>query len=176
MHTKKREIDMTSNGKSNAGTIGALWRFPVKSMQGERLQQLEFTQAGVLGDRAYALIDVETGKVVSAKSIRLFPDLLQCKAEFVEAPKRGGEMPPARITLPTGRSIRSDERDVDQVLSEHFHRRVKLARAAPDDFTIDQYHPDPISRDLSRTTGWVVNWHLVAACGSMLPCSTHAAS
>jgi hypothetical protein len=130
-----------NNGGVGAGTIGALWRFPVKSMQGERLQQLECTQAGVIGDRAYALIDAQTGKVVSAKSVRLFPDLLRCTAEFVAAPTRGGDMPPVRITLPTGQSIGSDESDVDRVLSEHFHRPVKLARTAPEDVTIDQYHP-----------------------------------
>ena len=38
--------------------------------------------------------------------------------------------------------VKYDVGDVNQVLSEHFHRRVKLARAAPEDFTIDQYHPD----------------------------------
>ena len=149
-----------SSSKSAVGTIAALWQFPVKSMAGERLQELELTQAGVLGDRAYALIDVETGKVVSAKSVRLFPDLLRCRAEFVEAPKRVGEMPPARITLSSGKSVRSDAADADQVLSDHFHRSVKLARAAPEDFTIDQYHPDIEgadpggNRDQSSSRNW----------------------
>ena len=50
-----------SGSKSAVGTIAALWRFPVKSMAGVRLQELELTEAGVLGDRAYALIDVESG-------------------------------------------------------------------------------------------------------------------
>src|SRR6266403_2230383 len=36
----------------------------------------EPTEQGVLGNRAYALIDAETGKVVSAKSVKLFPDIL----------------------------------------------------------------------------------------------------
>ena len=111
-------------------------------MTGERLEALDLMQAGVLGDRAYALIEADTGKVASAKSIKHFPDLLQCKAEFVDAPKRGEDMPPVRITLSTGLSVRSDAGDVDKALSEHFRRPVKLARAAPEDFTIDQYHPD----------------------------------
>ena len=66
------------------GSVAELWRFPVKSMQGERLEQAEFTERGVLGDRAYALIDVDTGKVVSAKSVKLFPGLLDCQATFLE--------------------------------------------------------------------------------------------
>jgi len=55
------------------GSVSALWRFPVKSMKGERLEQAELTERGLVGDRSHALIDVDTGKVVSAKSVRLFP-------------------------------------------------------------------------------------------------------
>ena len=64
----------------DVGFVATLWRFPVKSMGGEQLQDVEVTERGVLGDRAYALIDKDTGKVVSAKSVRLFPNLLDCKA------------------------------------------------------------------------------------------------
>ena len=39
-------------------------------------------------------------------------------------------------------SVRSDSADVDRVLSAYFKRNVRLGRVAPDDFTIDQYHPD----------------------------------
>ena len=51
------------------GSVAGLWRFPVKSMMGEQLDQAELTGRGLLGDRAYALIDRDTGKVVSAKSV-----------------------------------------------------------------------------------------------------------
>ena len=124
------------------GSIARLWRFPVKSMRGEQLQEVELTEHGVLGDRAYALIDTDSGRVVSAKSVRLFPDLFACKAAFVEQPSRNGNMPAVQITLPNGTSVRSDSGDVDRVLSAHFKRNVRLGRVAPDDFTIDQYHPD----------------------------------
>jgi uncharacterized protein YcbX len=124
------------------GTVAGLWRFPVKSMRGERLEQAELAESGLIGDRAYALIDSNTGKVVSAKSVRLFPDLFGCRAAFVEPPRSGGELPPVWITLPDGTSVTSDFSDVDRVLSAYFRRDVALARAAPDDFTIDQYHPD----------------------------------
>lgn len=124
------------------GAVAGLWRFPVKSMLGEQLEEVELTARGLLGDRAYALIDAETGKVVSAKSVKMFPDLLDCRATFVEAPQSGHELPPVRITLPDGPSVTSDSSEVDRVLSKYFRRNVTLARAAPDDFTIDQYHPD----------------------------------
>ncbi len=95
-----------------------------------------------MGDRAYALIDGETGKVVSAKSVRLFPDMFGCRATFVEPPEAGGEVPPVRITLKDGSSVTSDSAGSDDTLSRFFGRDVHLGTAAPEDFTIDQYHPD----------------------------------
>ena len=123
-------------------SIAELWRFPVKSMAGEQLQEAEVTERGILGDRAYALIETDTGKVVSAKSATHYPNLLNCKATFVEPPRQGGNLPPVRISLPDGMSVRSDSDDVDSVLSAHFKRNVTLGQTAPDDFTIDLYHPD----------------------------------
>jgi len=128
--------------KELVGAVAGLWRFPVKSMLGEQLETVALTGRGLLGDRAYALIDVNSGKVASAKSVRLFPDLLRCRAAFVEPPQFSRELPPARITLPSGTSVNSDSSEVDNVLSAYFRRDVRLAQAAPDDFTIDQYHPD----------------------------------
>ena len=111
-------------------------------MQGEQLEEAEVTAHGILGDRAYALIDVETGKVASAKSVRLFPDLLACRATFVISPKGGCEIPPVLIDLPNGVTVATDSADADGALSEYFGRKVRLSRVAPDDFTVDQYHPD----------------------------------
>ena len=98
---------------AKVGSVAELWRFPVKSMKGEQLQEVTATERGVLGDRAYALIDTETGKVASAKSVRLFPDLLACRAAFVEPPRAEREVPPVRIDLPNGRSVTSDSSDDD---------------------------------------------------------------
>ena len=114
---------------SRFGKVAALWRFPVKSMGGEELDQVSVSANGLLGDRALALIDVETESVVSAKSVRLFPDVLQCRAAFVEPPDAGKALPPVRIALPSGESVRSDSPHVDQVLTAHFRRQVRLARA-----------------------------------------------
>ncbi len=145
------------------GSIAALWRFPVKSMRGEQLQEAELTERGIFGDRAYALIDTDTGKVVSAKSVKLFPDLLSCTAAFVEPPRRGDDIPPVKITLPDGTSVRSDSGDIDRVLSAYFKRNVTLGRVAPDDFTIDQYHPDVEGADPGGNRNTVVAQKLGAA-------------
>ena len=145
------------------GSVAGIWMFPVKSMRGVRLEQGEFTERGLVGDRAYAIIDADTGKVASAKSVRLFPDLFGCRAEFVEPPRLDDELPQVRITLPDGTSVTSDSNDVDRVLSAFFRRDVTLARAAPDDFTIDQYHPDVEDADPAGHRDTVVEQKLGSA-------------
>jgi len=145
------------------GAVAGLWRFPVKSMRGEQLEEAEVTERGVLGDRAYALIDTDTGKVVSAKSVKLFPGLFDCKATFIEPPSEDGELPPVQISLPDGTSVTSDSGDVDDLLSAHFRRKVTLEQAAPDDFTIDQYHPDIEDADPGGHRNTVVAQKLGAA-------------
>jgi len=124
------------------GVVAGIWRFPVKSMLGEQLEVAELTERGILGDRAHALIDVQTGKVASAKNVRMFPDLLACRASFVAEPQAERDLPAVLITLPNSRSVRSDAGDVDTVLSDYFRRKLSLAQIAPEDFTIDMYHPD----------------------------------
>jgi len=147
----------------DVGFVATLCRFPVKSMGGEQLQEVEVTERGVLGDRVYALLDRDTGKVVSAKSVKLFPNLLDCKAAFVEPQRRGGDLPPVQILLPDSTTVRSDSGGVDRVLSAYFKRNVTLARAAPDDFTIDQYHPDVEGADPGGNRDTVVAQKLGSA-------------
>jgi uncharacterized protein YcbX len=145
------------------GTIGALWRFPVKSMQGEQLEAADVAEGGVVGDRAYALVDRETGKVASAKHPRVWPNLLACRAAFVEPPRGGDEPTPVRIRLADGKSVRSDAAEVDAVLSDFCGREVTLARAAQNGYTIDQYHPDEEHYDPDGHRDEVVEARLGAA-------------
>ena len=49
-------------------SLASLWRYPVKSMMGEELNSAIITERGLLGDRSYALLDMETEKIVSAKN------------------------------------------------------------------------------------------------------------
>ena len=144
-------------------SVKEIWRFPVKSMQGERLDQAELTAAGVVGDRAYALVDRSTGKVISAKSVRLFGGLLGFRAAFVEPPRPGAEPPAVKIMFPDGASVTSDSGDAERLLSTFFRRQVGLARVAPDDFTIDQYHPDVEGADPAGYRDSVVEARLGAA-------------
>src|SRR2546421_4020748 len=151
------------NSSDPVGAIRAVWRFPVKSMLGEELDAADLSEGGIVGDRAYAVVDRESGKVASAKHPKMWPNLLACRAAFVEPPRRGEELPRARIELADGNSVLSDAADVDAVLSSFFGRDVELARAAQNGYTIDQYHPDEENYDPDGHRDEVVEAQLGAA-------------
>ncbi|HET9222525.1 MAG TPA: MOSC domain-containing protein [Roseiflexaceae bacterium] len=113
------------------GSVVGLWRYPVKSMQGEALDASAITERGLLGDRAYALMDRATGYVVSAKHPRKWGAVLQCRAAYAEPPQPGTTLPPLLITLPDGAIVSSARPDIDQVLSRVLGRDVTLTAEAP---------------------------------------------
>ena len=114
---------------SEVGKVASLWRYPVKSMQGEELSESELSQHGLLGDRVYALIDVAEGKAASAKNPVKWPTLFDCKALFSEQPKKGAAPPAVKITLHDGSTTSSPARDCHQILSNALKRTVILAVA-----------------------------------------------
>src|SRR5215510_8991182 len=101
------------------GTVAELWRFPVKSMRGEQIDDVRITETGLIGDRGYALIEADTGKVVSAKSVKFYRDLLDCRSNYVEGPQTGRELPPVQIELPDGSSVSSDSEEASGLLSAY---------------------------------------------------------
>lgn len=134
---------MTSVETAGAlGRVVALWRYPVKSMMGEELNAADLTEHGVRGDRAYALIDSETGKVASAKNPRRWPNLFDHRASFVEPPNRNNAFPPVRITLPDGSMLTSDLPDINRRLSAELGREVTLTTAAPNEPELEEYWPN----------------------------------
>jgi uncharacterized protein YcbX len=133
---------MATTSTAPRGSIAALWRYPVKSMRGEELDSTEVTERGLLGDRAYALVDVETGKVVSAKNPRKWGNMLDFRSRFVEPPQLPASMPPARITTPEGATITTDDPGFDDRLSGLVGRPVRLASSAGDAPQIEGYWPD----------------------------------
>jgi uncharacterized protein len=129
---------------ATAGTVVSMWRYPVKSMLGEELNSSYVTERGLIGDRTYALIDQETGKVASAKNPRKWGKLFDFRAAFMDAPQVVEKIPPVRITFPDGTQIfSSDQDDIDHSLSSVFGRGVRLMRAASlDKPSYEEYWPD----------------------------------
>ena len=111
--------------------VAELWRYPVKSMRGERIDASAVSDVGLTGDRAYAVVDAETGKVGSAKHPRLWSALLQCEARFTQSPDAGAPLPPVTITLPGGNETGSADPDVDDRLSAVLGHPVRLTTGAP---------------------------------------------
>ena len=77
---------MSNATRAEIGRVISLWRYPVKSMLGEELNSAQIADFGLLGDRAYALLDSNDGKVASAKIPRKWPSLFAFRAAFVEPP------------------------------------------------------------------------------------------
>jgi uncharacterized protein YcbX len=138
------------------GTVVSLWRYPVKSMMGEELNAAEVGERGLLGDRAYALVDALDGKVASAKNPRKWPQMFEYRASFVDPPRRGAEMPPVRVTLPDGTVVTSLQADLPAFLSKVLGREVTLEAAEssvshPSARRAEEYWPDMEGLDERNT-------------------------
>jgi uncharacterized protein YcbX len=122
--------------------ISEVWRFPVKSMLGQRLERVAVTATGVLGDRAWAIVDAEDGKVASAKNPRKWRALLACRAEFLDEPTEAAPAPDVRITFPDDVTVTSADANVDDRLSEYLGRPVRLTNSVPDAPIFEETWPD----------------------------------
>jgi uncharacterized protein YcbX len=111
-------------------------------MLGEDLDRCSISEAGIAGDRAYALIDEEDGSVASAKNPRKWGALLGFHAAFVDEPIAGQAAPPVQITFPDGSVLRSDDPEANSALSKAVGRPVRLAASAPENSTFEEVWPD----------------------------------
>jgi uncharacterized protein YcbX len=126
----------------SSGVVTALWRYPVKSMRGEELNAVTVGPRGLLGDRAYAIIDRETGKVASAKNPKKWPNLFDCRALFVAPPVAGEQYPPVEVMLPDGTLARSDTDGFEGTLSSLIGRAGSLVSKVPEEPILEEYWPD----------------------------------
>ncbi|MCV2491221.1 MOSC N-terminal beta barrel domain-containing protein [Geodermatophilus sp. YIM 151500] len=151
---------------SRALTVVELWRYPVKSLQGERLDAARLGAEGVQGDRQWALFDLDTGFGLTARRV---PDLLFAAART--RPDGGVE-----VVLPDG-TVAAD----DAALSAWTGRRVALRSVAdapgarryenlddatdeagpwhPFDGAAGAFHDDPGTRVSLVSTGTTGGWH-----------------
>ncbi len=102
--------------------LQALWRYPVKSLLGEPLQEVCVEERGISGDRQYAL-QAENGKLGSGKTSNRFQRIdkllslsAQTRAEAIS------------ITFPDGNSRDIGSEDLPQLLSGYLGQSVTIAR------------------------------------------------
>lgn len=124
------------------GTVKQIWRYPVKSMAGEQLEECGVGSLGIPGDRGWAIRDETTGEITNGKH---FPLLMQCAARYRESPG-AGVIPHVDMRFPDGLKVSSDCSDVNARLtkllgkpvslwplqpaseSEHYRRKSRMAR------------------------------------------------
>jgi uncharacterized protein YcbX len=103
-------------------------------------------ESGLLGDRAYALRDTSDGKIATAKNPRKWPNLFDYGAVLIGAATPGEKLPPARITLPDGTTISTEQPDAARILSAALKREVRLEKiegaAASQKETSEEYWLD----------------------------------
>jgi uncharacterized protein YcbX len=130
--------------------IEQLWRYPVKSMQGEAVAATDIGPHGLIGDRSWALLDRATGLTLTARRV---PELLFATGVLTD----GAEGGPAHVRLPDG-----TETDDDATLSRWLGRDVALvpasdAHAGTYEIAIDAEHED--TADWVTWTGPTGSFH-----------------
>lgn len=104
------------------GQVAELWRYPVKSMRGARLDGAMIGDYGVWGDRGWALRHAKTGRFLSAKQSDA---LMLCEASYLAEPTAESN-PPVEMKLPDGQVLRSDSGEAPAALESLLGQPVML--------------------------------------------------
>lgn len=119
-------------------SVASVLRYPVKSMLGVGVATASLGDSGLVGDRAWALVDLETGKVASAKQPRLWRRLLQVR---VEQPVEDG---PVVLVLPDGTRLQAGACGTDAALSRFLDRPVTMRSTREPGAQIDRAVPEEV--------------------------------
>jgi uncharacterized protein YcbX len=106
------------------GIVAALWRYPVKSMLGEQVAELEITTKGAVGDRAWALRELSTKRIVSGKK---FAAMFKFRSSYDEPPVTGS-FSPVSIHMPDGTTIHAADPGASETISAALGAKVNLER------------------------------------------------
>jgi uncharacterized protein len=131
-----------NQSQKSTGKVVSIWRYPMKSVMGEELNSSYVTERGLMGDRVYAIIDQETGKVASAKNPGKWGKLFDFRAAFIDSLQSVENIPPVRITLPDGNQIFSNHGEIDRTLSKVLGREVSVMKASLEKPSYEEYWPN----------------------------------
>lgn len=116
-----------------------IWRFPVKSVGGESLVEVDVGELGISGDRCWSIYDAASGTTLTA---RRTPELLLATARIVD-----GEL---RMKLPDGSTVGEDGH---RELSSWLGREVELRAGSDGDPEVGGTYEVPL--DFENDTEWV---------------------
>jgi uncharacterized protein YcbX len=111
-------------------------------MQGDEVGEVLIDPGGVVGDRAYGFVDVETGKVVSAKRPKRYGALMECRARFLSPPRPDAPAPPIEVTFPDGAVVRDNLAELTRRVTALLGRDVRLVTTAPQGAAAELTLPD----------------------------------
>jgi len=126
------------------GKVTSLWRYPVKSLQGEAIASAQVEDDGVLGDRQWGIRDDRTGRILTARGR---PELLSAAASY-------NDHEPL-ITLPDGRTLVGPGARTDRQLSDWLASPVSLVTAANTNAGRAEFFLDATD-DTSQAVEWTM--------------------
>ena len=128
------------------GRVTGLYRYPVKSMMGETLEQVSLGERGIPGDRAWAVRDEQRSGIRGGKH---FPELMQARARYLEPPPAEGSIS-AEVELPDGRRFAIDAAEAPGAISELVGGPVSVWPLQPAE-NLDHYRRgEPITGDMEE--------------------------
>jgi uncharacterized protein YcbX len=128
-----------------AASVLELWRYPVKSMLGERLDAVELDERGVVGDRLFAVTDRD-GKLGSGKTttrFRLLQGLFELRA------RSDGELP--LVSLPDGGELRVGDPRLDRFLTERYGVELRVLEES----TVRHHDDAPLHLLTTASVRWL---------------------
>ena len=128
------------------GEVVELWRYPFKSMAGERMTAAVVTSSGIVGDRCWAVRDEVLGGIRGAKK---FPELMRCQARFVREPTGPGDSGDVAVTVPSGETVRTTDPAAAVALSGALGHEVSVWPLQPET-DLDHYRLGEPSKDDPR--------------------------
>ena len=124
--------------------VAGIWRYPVKSMQGEPLEAADVETDGLRFDRSFGIRSVTTGRILTG---RRRPELLLASARMVD-----GE---PEISLPDGSTRRGVGPAADGILSRWLDEPVELVAAAEGPAAAAEFFADATD-DTSSAIEWTM--------------------
>ena len=123
------------------GTVKALWRYPVKSLQGESIDNSRVLRSGIPGDRAWAFKDLNSGEITGGKKL---PQLMTMAATYSDPPILGKS---ARciISLPDNTKTSTDDPLIDAIISTQVRRPLRLFPLLPRSYSKHYRWNSPMS-------------------------------